>query len=386
MSDYKKYYSQFLKKHEGQLHLSSHSHYFWPDISFEAYQDYWDLAAEKSDQKWEQIFTQDIPKAQSIISKILNINNPKRIAFAPNTQELTARLISCFYGKEEINFLTTKSEFHSFSRQISRLEEESHVHVDYIDNENEAFEDKFLESINPELTMIFLSQVFYNSGKLISKEFIKSIIAKKSQQTVLVIDGYHGFCAVETDLSDIVEDIYYLAGAYKYAQAGEGMCFMTIPMDCKLRPLNTGWFAAFSDLENKSNEVTYDNSGLRFASSTLDFSTLFKFNKIWSEFEKKNISYIDIIKHSKDLQMVFFNEVDQTYLTSTNLEKIGLFLCYDFKDITIAQNIFEALKQKNILTDRRDARIRFSFAAYITKKEVEVASKLFNTLITEFCK
>jgi len=234
--------------------------------------------------------------------------------------------------------------------------------------------------------MIFLSQVFYNSGKLISKEFIKSIIAKKSQQTVLVIDGYHGFCAVETDLSDIVEDIYYLAGAYKYAQAGEGMCFMTTPMNCKLRPLNTGWFAAFSDLENKSNDVSYDNSGLRFASSTLDFSTLFKFNKIWSEFEKDNISYTDIIKHSKDLQKVFFNEVDQSYLTSRELDKIGLFLCYDFKDISVAQDIFEALKQNNILTDRRDARIRFSFAAYITQEEVEKASKLFNGLITKFCK
>ena len=386
MSDYKKYYSQFLKKHEGQLHLSSHSHYFWPDISFSAYEDYWDLAARKSDQKWEQIFSKHIPKAQSLISKILNIDSPQRIAFAPNTQELTARLISCFYDQNEMNFLTTKSEFHSFSRQVSRLEEQKHVHVKYIDNEQEAFEENFLKSITPNLTMIFLSQVFYNSGKLISKGFIQKIIAKKSKDTVLVIDGYHGFCAVKTDLSDIVENIYYLAGAYKYAQAGEGMCFMTTPKECKLRPLNTGWFAAFSDLENKSSDVTYDNSGLRFASSTLDFSTLFKFNKIWSEFEKENISYIDIIEHSKALQKLFFNLVDKSYLTSKELEKIGLFLCYDFKDIGTAQEIFENLKHENILTDRRDSRIRFSFAAYISQEEVKRASELFNKLIIKFCK
>ncbi|WP_449357748.1 hypothetical protein [Alishewanella longhuensis] len=37
---------------------------------------------------------------------------------------------------------------------------------------------------------------------------------------MLVIDGYHGFMALPTDLSAIAERIFYLSGSYKYAQGG----------------------------------------------------------------------------------------------------------------------------------------------------------------------
>ena len=47
--------------------------------------------------------------------------------------------------------------------------------------------------------------------------------------TVVAIDGYHGFMAVPTDLSRIAGRAFYLAGGYKYAMAGEGVCFLHCP-------------------------------------------------------------------------------------------------------------------------------------------------------------
>lgn len=379
----KSFYKKFLKEHEGQIHLSSHSHYFWPDIAFTAYEDYWSLSAKQSDQKWGTIFSKEIPKAQKHISNILNFKNPERISFAPNTQELTARLLSSLYFNGTVNVLTTTSEFHSFSRQIKRLNEEKDFNVKYIDNDKSNFNESFLDSINKETKVIFISQVFYNSCKLVSLNFLKQIIKKKSDQCILIVDGYHGFCAVKTDLSDIVEDIYYLSGCYKYAQAGEGLCFMTTPVDCDLRPVNTGWFASFSDLEDPKDEVTYDDSGFRFASSTLDFSTLFKFNRIWDDFEKENISYLDIIAHSKSMMSQFVRNDGQDYLAEKDLEKIGLFLTYDFKDLKYATKVQALLDSKNILIDRRSTKIRFSFGYYIDEADVSKAKIIFNQALKE---
>ncbi len=382
----KEFYSNFLKEHSNQIHLSSHSHYFWPDIAKSGYEDYWQLSAKTSDQKWDTIFSKEIPKAQKHIAKILNFDTPNRISFAPNTQELTARLISSFYFQKKVNVLTTKSEFHSFSRQIKRMDELNDVNVNYIENETLNFEDNFLKSITNEVNVIFLSHVFYNSGNKVSLEFIKKIISKKHDDCLLIIDGYHAFCAIEVDLSNVIEDIYYLGGCYKYAQAGEGLCFMTTPKSCDLRPLNTGWFASFSDLEDPKELVEYSDSGFRFASSTLDFSTLFKFNRIWDHFESKDISYKDIINHSRGLQREFLKNIDLTYLVNSNLDDIGLFLCFDFKDLNLAQKIQEKLTINNILIDRRGSRIRLSFAYYIDLNDTQKAKEIFNQSIKDSIK
>ena len=64
----------------------------------------------------------------------------------------------------------------------------------------------------------------------------------------VVVDGYHGFMAVETDLSHVAPHVFYLAGGYKYAMAGEGVALMHAPPGFGLRPEITGWYAEFDDL------------------------------------------------------------------------------------------------------------------------------------------
>src|SRR3989344_3661016 len=85
--------------------------------------------------------------------------------------------------------------------------------------------------------------------------------------------------AVPTDLSRLCKRAFYLAGSYKYAQGGEGCCFLVVPENCDLRPLNTGWFAGFADLASSMTtrgQVRFSQDGFRFAGSTLDFSALYR--------------------------------------------------------------------------------------------------------------
>ena len=76
------------------------------------------------------------------------------------------------------------------------------------------------------------------------------------------IDGYHGFMAVPTDLSAVARRVFYIAGGYKYAMAGEGACFMHCPPGYAPRPRDTGWFAAFGALSARQSGVPYGDGRL----------------------------------------------------------------------------------------------------------------------------
>ena len=76
--------------------------------------------------------------------------------------------------------------------------------------------------------LIYLSQVFYDSGFAVSHldQIVSSV---PENRTFIVIDGYHAFMARPLNLGAIQDRVFFLAGGYKYAMSGEGACFPTFP-------------------------------------------------------------------------------------------------------------------------------------------------------------
>ena len=376
---YQHLYQKFLEGHKPNIHFAAHSHYFWPDISFDAAAESWITASKYSDQKWDHILGEVLDETQGLIAKILNLSHPEQLAFAQNTHELVSRVLSCFMGQDKIKVLTTKSEFHSFKRQINRLKEYSNFEVTVIDNEVESFEDDLLSNINDDLDLIFISHVFYNSGKVISNSLIENIIDKKNKKTIFCLDGYHSFCAVPTDLSAFEGEIFYMAGGYKYAQAGEGMCFLTIPKGCKLRPAFTGWFASFESLEKDSDNVEYSDSGFRFWGATQDLTALYRFNAVWKQFFDMDLDIEKIHAYIQSLQTQFLNNLQiKDLFLETELNKTGHFLTLKCKNSDQAHEVHTWLKNKGFLTDVREERLRFGFGLYLTQENIESVQSLLN--------
>ena len=129
MLDLKSHFSRFLSSDPLRLHFAAHSHHPWPDVSRAAHQRAWDDAARLIDGKWEHILGHVLPEAQRHIARQLNLKDPAGIVFAPNTHELLLRLLSCCPAGRPVRVLTSDSEFHSFTRQIARLEEDGLVQV-----------------------------------------------------------------------------------------------------------------------------------------------------------------------------------------------------------------------------------------------------------------
>ena len=126
---YQQFYQGFLSANTHNQHYACHSHYFWPDCTRDAMLQYWDDSAKYVDHKWGYFFETLVPQLQTKISDILNTSAPQQIVFAPNTHELLYRIMSCFDSTKPFKVVSTDSEFHSFQRQASRLQEQGSIEL-----------------------------------------------------------------------------------------------------------------------------------------------------------------------------------------------------------------------------------------------------------------
>ena len=373
MKSYKHLFTKTIKATPERLHFAPHSHHPWPDATFAAQQQYWLDSTQYLDQKWGKvIFPHIIPAAQNGIAKTLNLSKPENIAFAPNTHEFVNRILSCLPEKPRI--LTTDSEFYSFERQVKRLEEDNRLSVNRV--AAQPF-DTFPARLKAEIAkndydLVFFSQTFFNAGYVVP-DLAAIVNAVTNNDTLIVIDGYHGYMALPTDLKTIENRAFYIAGGYKYAMAGEGCCFMHCPDGYAMRPPNTGWYADIGALEDQNDDkIPYATDGFRFSGATFDPSGLYRTVAVHDMLARENITISDIHNHALALQELFLaeNKADLgTLITPTNTTQRGNFLTFDTPR---AAEIHATLLAKNIITDRRKSRLRFGFG--ISQDESDVLS------------
>lgn len=372
-------YSRFLAASPGRLHFAAHSHHLWPDVTRDAQIEAWDDAARLADLKWDRIFGAVVPEAQGHIARVLDLPAPDQIAFAPNTHEFVVRLLSCFPPGRKIKVVTTDSEFLSFSRQMARLQEEGLVEVIRVPTEPfSSFTARFTEAARaPDTDLIFFSQVFFNSGFVVRD--LEAIVKVARPGALVVIDGYHGFFALPTSLRCVADRAFFMAGGYKYAQSGEGVCFLAVPRGFDRRPLNTGWFAGFGHLAaGNFDQVGFPSDGFRLMGSTFDPVGLYRFNAVARLLESRNITIDHIDTQVKGLQRLFLDRLKakQGAAISTvdliapddGLAGLGHFLTFRRKD---AGTIHDRLAAQNVVVDYRGDRLRFGFGAYHDAADVE---------------
>ena len=370
-------YSRFLDGLGDRLHFRAHSHHPWPDCTREAHLRAWDDAAARADEKWEGVLGEQIPRAQAGVAAALRLPEPKNVAFAPNTHELVVRVLSCLPERPRI--LTTDSEFHSFARQAARLEEEGAT-VERVPVEPFAtFAERFAgKAKDGGWDLAFLSQVFFNSGLRLSEAELEGVAASVKGEALLVVDGYHGFMAVPTDLSRLAKRAFYLAGGYKYAQAGEGACFLAVPPGCALRPRDTGWFADFAALEDGgAGPVGYGEGGWRFWGSTFDPSGLYRWNAATEWRRSLGLTVEKSDAHARLLQGRFLKRLREgprgplttEALVSTDLARLGHFLTFRLPGAVALSGRLSA--EHGILTDARGDRLRFGFGLYQDPADVD---------------
>lgn len=276
-TSYKHLFQRALAAAPERLHAAAHSHHLWPDASYVGHIAAWEDAARLADRKWDRVMGEIWPGAQRHIAAELGLPDPATIVFAPNTHALVVQLVSAHPGKRPLRVLTSDGEFHSFRRQAARWAEAGEIVMETVPVAGGDFAERFVERARRgEHDLIFLSQVMFESGLVFDRIADLAALAQPGGPWV-AIDGYHGFMAVETDLSAVAGRIFYLAGGYKYAMAGEGAAFLHASPGFGARPAITGWYAAFEELALPPGEIGYAPDARRFLGATFDPSGLYRF-------------------------------------------------------------------------------------------------------------
>ena len=362
-------FSKFLGAKPERLHFAAHSHHPWPDVSFAAHQQAWTDAAEMMDDKWSHVFGEVMTNLRSLIASNLDLANPTSIVFAPNTHEFLVRLFSCF--EPPIRVLSTDAEFHSFTRQTNRWAEEGLVLIDRIPAEPfETFAERFTNQVRSGAhDVIFLSQVFFDSGFVVP-EIDRIVSSASDTNAFIVIDGYHSFMARPVDLATIQERAFFLAGGYKYAMSGEGVCFMHCPPGYGERPVNTGWYAGFGELESGvGQKVPFSSNGNRFAGATFDPSGIYRMAAVLDWLSNEGVDASDISRYVADLQGQFLaTDVELGRLLPPPGLPRGNFLTFQTDR---AGELYEKLHELDVITDYRGDRLRIGFGVYQDADDVK---------------
>ena len=361
---WKRLFSRALAADPDRLHFAAHSHHLWPDVSFEGQVQAWQDAASLADHKWNKVMGPVWQEAQGHIARELNLPDPATIAFSSNTHDFIVRIVSALPGRP-VRVLSTDGEFHSFRRQMARWVESGDVVL-----EMAAPADLLATAQRGGHDLIFASQVLFNSGAIL--DCIDGLAAlAQPDGPWIVIDGYHGFMALPTDLSASSSKIFYLGGGYKYAMAGEGVCFLHTPPGFAPRPINTGWYAEFEDLALPSGAVGYAEDGRRFLGSTFDPSGLYRFNAVRNMLAAEGLVTAKISSHVTRLQQRFLNADPLPMMTLLNPVTEGPHARFLAFRGDAAMTVHDALNDRNVMTDVRGNVLRIGFAAYHDDTDID---------------
>lgn len=358
----REHFSKFFEHDPDRLHFAAHSHHPWPDVAFQAHQQYWEDSVRMADDKWDHVFHHVLPGARSLVAGILGLPDPGTLTFAPNTHDFLVRIFSCI--EPPVRILSTASEFHSFARQSRRWEEAGLAIVDRIETEPfEDFEARFLRNVEAGIhDLIYVSSVFYDSGYPVVG-MSDLVPATPNDSTFFVIDGYHQFMARPVDLASVADRAFFVAGGYKYAMAGEGVCFLHSPPGYGERPVDTGWYAGFGQLESGvSDIVPYAKDGSRFAGATYDPSGVYRLGAVLAWLDSSGIDPEAIHDHVVSLQEQFLtSDPGLGELIPEPGSDRGNFLTFRHPD---AVTRYRALHDRGVITDYRGDRLRIGFGIY----------------------
>lgn len=363
-------YSAFLRP--DRVLLTGHSHQAWPDAARAGLLRAWDDAAELVDDKWERAFEAAEHVRRAVASRIGA--QPGEIALGASTHELVARFLSALDLRARPHLVATSGEFHSMHRQLARLAEAG-VEVELVPwAPVDTLAERLGAAVRPTTAALLCSTVLFETSSIVPG--LRTAIARAhAVGAEVLLDAYHAFGVVPFTIAELGPDpIFVTAGGYKYAQWGEGNCFLRVPPQCALRPVYTGWFSDFANLAamRSGGPVGYGaRPADRFAGSTYDPTSHYRARAVIDFFDEHDLS----IARLRDLSLA------QTRRLIEGLEGLDVLTPREdaaragFVAVRVAEasRVVDTLRARGIQTDARGDVLRLGPAPYVADDEIDRA-------------
>ena len=364
-----------------RLLLTGHSHQAWPDCGFEGQVRAWETAAEHVDEKWEEAFERADRVRRGFSALLGEPGRPDdgHIALGSNTHELVVRFLSALPLTGRPRLVTTDGEFHTIRRQLARLEEEgvevARVPADPV----ESLSERVAGAVDERTAAALVSCVLFRDARIVP-HLDGAMEACRRVGAELLVDAYHALAAMPFDLARAgLDDAFVTGGGYKYCQLGEGNCFLRVPRSSAHRPIVTGWFSEFGELEagTAPGEVRYGTGPDRFAGSTYDPTSHYRAAEVFDFFDRRGLTPAllrEVSQHQVGRLASRFDELDLdpslVARPDIPLEEVGGFLALRSP---IAGAVRAGLRARGVLTDQRDDILRLGPAPYLTDRQLDDA-------------
>jgi kynureninase len=162
-----------------------------------------------------------------------------------------------------------------------------------------------------------------------------------------------------------------VGGGYKYAQWGEGNCFLRVPPGLGLRPVLTGWYAGFAALHSAvSDRVAYGTLGKdAFAGATYDPTSHYRAVAVARFMERQGMT----ANAMRDLSLA---------QTARLMDRLGALEIVTPQEPTArgafvsvrtprAAELVAALRTHGIFVDSRGDLLRLGPAPYLSNDEID---------------
>ena len=383
--DFASHYQQFRVSE--RILLTGHSHQAWPDVAFDGQQQAWKDAAEWVDDKWGRAF-EKADKVKAFFAERLGDSSGEHYTLASNTHDLLIRFLSSLDWKRGRKIITTDGEFHSMRRQLARLSEEGVEVVSVPVAPTSTLTERMRAEVTDDTVAIMMSAVMFKDAAIIPHLDIIADAAN-SRDIPLLVDTYHAINVIPFNLQNQkLDQAYVVGGGYKYCQFGEGNCFMRIPEHCRSRPIITGWYAEFGELEKTSDPTItqYPKGGARFQGSTYDTTSHYRAAAVIDFFSAQKLD-VGLLRAKSQQQVGLLRDafdalaLDSRLISRADvpLEQIAGFLSLKTRD---AQGMQQALMARGILTDQRDGYLRLGPAPYMTDRQLTDAIETLGEVVT----
>jgi selenocysteine lyase/cysteine desulfurase len=372
------HYRRFLAGAGGEILLTGHSHQAWPDVAREAQLEAWDDAASLADRKWDRVFGQVLPEFRAAVARRIGGRRPGDLALATNTHELVVRLASCFPPTAGV--VTTDQEFHSLRRQLGRMEEDGAAITRVEVGDGRAIGARFAEALEKHRpAWAALSLVTFTTSTVVDDLQVVLQTAARLGVPVLV-DAYHAFNAMPLSVEDWPGQVFVVGGGYKYAQGGEGACWMLLPRDAgAYRPRATGWFADFAHLEAPpAGPTPYAAGGDRFFGATFEPTAFYRGRRVFAWMDAQGLGPEVLRAHSLAQTQRIIDGARARGLFARGLElaspqepaRRGAFVAFRHAE---PGALVERLEAAAVRTDARRPFLRLGPAPYTTSAEIDRA-------------
>lgn len=375
----RRHYTHFLRS-PGRILLTGHSHQAWPDVAREELLRSFDDAAAHVDDKWAAA-SEAADEVREGVARRIGARADE-IALGASTHELVARFLSALDLRTRRHVVSTTGEFHSIHRQLSRLAEAG-VEVSFVPAQPvETLAERLAAAVRDDTSALLVSTVLFETASIVP-HLAGAVEAAQRRGAHVLLDAYHAFGVVPFEVRDFGADpIFVTAGGYKYAQWGEGCCWLRVPADTELRPVYTGWFSDFASLAEPRDgrPVGYGTRPAdRFTGSTYDPASHYRARGVLRFFDASGLT----VERLRALSLAQTERIlralpDDALRTPREAAGRGGFVSLEVRD---APAMIARLRERRVFADARGSLVRLGPAPYVTDEELDEALVIVGALL-----